>query len=205
MRPKDADSLRSYEGIVAAATALLETCDRPTQLTLRDVARKADVSLGTIAYYFENKDTLLEACLDGYYERLDTLASELVVELRGVDLATFVDRATRRFFAFARSERGNVRLRLAINAAAGELPQSRHHDFLEAWPRRAADLLHAMLGCDPVSVRFTVQSLAYLVARFSVATDAELRAMLGFVPSASELEEHVAGLASRMLRFDAAT
>ncbi|MEZ4253880.1 MAG: hypothetical protein R3B99_37215, partial [Polyangiales bacterium] len=142
------------------------------------------------------------ACLDGYYERLDALASELVVELRGVDLATFVDRATRRFFVFARSERGNVRLRLAINAATGELPLSRHHDFLEAWPRRAADLLHARLGGDPVSVRFTVQSLAYLVARFSVATDAELRAMLGFVPSASVLEDHVAGLASRMLRFD---
>lgn len=202
MRPKDADSARSYDGIVAAASELLATFDRPTQLTLRDVARNAGVSLGTIAYYFDSKDTLLEACLDGYYARLDGLASELVVELRGADLATFVDRATRRFFAFARQERGNVRLRLAINAAAGELPQSRHHDFLEGWPRRAADLLHVVLGSDPATVRFTVQSLAYLVARFAVATDAELHAIFGVVPSAQALEDHVAGLARRMLRFE---
>ena len=76
-RPVDADSAKTYDAIVEATLRVLERVG-PEQVSMRKVASEADCSLGTLQYYFVSKSELLEACLDGYYERLSQVAPQLL-------------------------------------------------------------------------------------------------------------------------------
>ena len=82
-RPVDADSAHTYDSIVRAALDVLNDVGLPEKLSMRKVASAAEVSPGTIQYYFGSKTDLLEACLDGYYQRLTLLAGQLGGSMQG--------------------------------------------------------------------------------------------------------------------------
>ena len=77
-RPAHASSEDTYDAILDVALAIVRESG-PDACSLREVARRADVSTGTIQYYFENRAGLLEACLDHLYV---WVAREVLAELR---------------------------------------------------------------------------------------------------------------------------
>ena len=140
-RPVDADSARTYDTIVSAAReAMFAGEDAQIDVSMRKVAELAEVSSGTLSYYFPNKVDLLEACLDAYYERLSALTAELMAEVATARdaPATFIRAAARRLYRFARSERRELSLRVATNAQRGELHPRRQVHVLGPFVGQAA-------------------------------------------------------------------
>jgi AcrR family transcriptional regulator len=76
MRTRRSDARRNYRKILAAATATVSADG--TEASLREIARRAGVGLGTLYRHFPTRDALLEAvlgdALDGLVARADDLA-----------------------------------------------------------------------------------------------------------------------------------
>ncbi|MEU1391856.1 MULTISPECIES: helix-turn-helix domain-containing protein [unclassified Nonomuraea] len=68
-RNQRADAQRNRERILAVAAAVIE--EQGTEASLRDVARRAEVGLGTLYRHFPTREALLEALLR---QRFDLLA-----------------------------------------------------------------------------------------------------------------------------------
>lgn len=58
----------SKDAIVAAAISLFNT-NGYSGTTIRDIAKKANVNVANISYYFQNKNGLLEYCFTVYFEK----------------------------------------------------------------------------------------------------------------------------------------
>jgi AcrR family transcriptional regulator len=67
-RPKRADARRNYAKVVAAARDAF--AERGTSTSLEEIARRAEVGIGTLYRNFPNRQALLEAV---YVEELDSL------------------------------------------------------------------------------------------------------------------------------------
>ncbi len=178
-RPKDADSAATYEAIIAAALELLATVDKPSQLSMRRVAQEADVSLGTVQYHFPNKDALVEACLDGYHDRMNALAQGLIVAAADPDTRRddFIAHAVRELYRFVRRERAAVALRLATNVAKGELAPERQEPVMGALVTEAARALEPFVAVSELDVRLSIQAMATVVVRFAGLSDGEISAL----------------------------
>ncbi|MEU7688961.1 TetR/AcrR family transcriptional regulator [Microbispora hainanensis] len=78
-RQQRADAQRNYERILEVARTVVE--EQGTQASLRDIARRAEVGMGTLYRHFPTREALLEALLR---QRFDTLAAR-AEELEGAD------------------------------------------------------------------------------------------------------------------------
>lgn len=74
MSPR-ADARRNYERLLEAAEAVV--AEQGTQASLREVARRAEVGLGTLYRHFPTRDDLLEALLRHRFDGLAAAAREL--------------------------------------------------------------------------------------------------------------------------------
>jgi AcrR family transcriptional regulator len=74
-RPKRADALRNYEKLIAAAREAF-TQDG-TSASLEEIARRAQVGIGTLYRHFPNRQTLLEAVYVDEVEALCQSAADL--------------------------------------------------------------------------------------------------------------------------------
>ncbi|KOX18475.1 MULTISPECIES: TetR/AcrR family transcriptional regulator [unclassified Streptomyces] len=72
------DALRNRERILAAAAEVVGA--EGTQASLRDVARRAGIGLGTLYRHFPTRDDLLETLLRTGFERLAARADELLAD-----------------------------------------------------------------------------------------------------------------------------
>ena len=77
-RPKRADARRNYAKVVAAARDVF--AERGTSTSLEEIARRAEVGIGTLYRNFPNRQALLEAV---YVEELDSLCRS-AAELDGL-------------------------------------------------------------------------------------------------------------------------
>lgn len=175
-RPKDADSARTYERIVRAALDLLRGIDEPDQLSMRKVAAAADVSVGTVQYYFGSKSDLLEACLDGHYERLEAVARELAPAISELEPGEVVPHVARAVYRWLQSERSLIRLRFATNARRGELHPRRQPELRSSMDA-AARVLAPYIDADPPTARLAMLSLSAVAHRLVLLTDAELETL----------------------------
>lgn len=73
-RPKRADARRNYDKVLAAARAAF--AERGTSASLEDIARRAEVGIGTLYRNFPNRQSLLEAVYVDEVESLCRSASE---------------------------------------------------------------------------------------------------------------------------------
>jgi len=73
-RPKRADARRNYEKVLAAAREAF--AERGTTTSLEEIARRADVGIGTLYRNFPNRQALLEAVYVDEVEGLCRSASE---------------------------------------------------------------------------------------------------------------------------------
>jgi AcrR family transcriptional regulator len=74
-RPKRADARRNYEKVLAAAREAF--AERGASTSLEEIARRADVGIGTLYRNFPNRQALLEAVYVGEVEDLCRSAAEL--------------------------------------------------------------------------------------------------------------------------------
>jgi AcrR family transcriptional regulator len=200
MRPRDADSEQTHGRIMEAARLLLEERG-PDAVSLRGVARRAKMSVGTVSYYFSSREELVETCLDEHYQRLIAIASRHLDELAaGKGLADVIRDAARELYFFAFSDRALIRLQLITHAERGGLRPER----LQGFHAKLLRTISARAGALITSPRpwLTIQALVYAVARFATASSEERRL---FTSAATDHEaneviaDHIADLAVRML------
>ena len=201
-RPIEADSAKTYDAIVDAALSVLDAVGKPSALSLRKVAAQAELSLGTVQYYFRSKAELLEACLDGYYGRMSALVGDLIVAGAELEGAQYIEHNTRELFRWARRERGLIKLRMLTNAERGELHPKRQADFMGTLLEQAAQQLlpHVQVGLP--DTRLAIQSVSSIVARFALFTDSEIRLLTGAAGAEARdaVEDYVVRAARRLLR-----
>lgn len=205
MRPKNADKKETWDRIVAYAKLALEADETgQADLSLRQIAVSAGLSLGTIHYYFDTKEALLEACLDQYYESLGVLAAELAVEVgqaRKETAKATLERCLRRIYRFALSERARLRLRARTNAVRGHLHPDRHVHVRGPLLDTFSAILAPLVGTDEQTIRLTFQSLTFVVMQYVLLADQELEQVTGLTGEAARqaIEDHIVVLAMRSL------
>jgi AcrR family transcriptional regulator len=74
-RPKRADALRNYDGLITAAREAF--AESGTSTSLEEIARRAGVGIGTLYRHFPSRQDLLEAVYVGEVEALCQSATEL--------------------------------------------------------------------------------------------------------------------------------
>lgn len=89
--PQQIRSRAGYERVLTAAAELLQECG-PGGFTLRDVSKKAKVSIGSIYYRFETKDDLVHAVQGRYLAKLINLQREVIASAlaQSADVQTLV-------------------------------------------------------------------------------------------------------------------
>ncbi len=78
-RPRRADALRNYEKVIAAAREAF--AEGGASVSLEEIARRAEVGIGTLYRHFPNRQALLEAV---YVDEVDALCRS-AVELEGLE------------------------------------------------------------------------------------------------------------------------
>ncbi|WP_170319351.1 TetR/AcrR family transcriptional regulator [Polyangium spumosum] len=202
VRPKDACSEETWNRIVSAARhELVETDDGEVDVSVRQVATRAGVSLGTIHYYFPTKENLLEACLDVYYTRLGALAFELAPLLMQTDTRAVIEQVTRRFYCFAVAERRSLKLRAKLNAQLGYLEPQRARQVRGPMLDAFASQIGSMGGLDVAEARLTIQTMTGLIMHLALLADADLEQIAGAggEPGRQIVEDHVARVALRLV------
>src|SRR6476661_3729301 len=76
-RPMRADARRNYERLLQAARAVL--AERGSEASMEEIARRADVGVGTLYRHFRRRIDLVEAVYREDVESLVTLADTVVV------------------------------------------------------------------------------------------------------------------------------
>ncbi|MCB9554516.1 MAG: TetR/AcrR family transcriptional regulator [Deltaproteobacteria bacterium] len=173
-RPVAANSQVTHDRILAAAHALFTGGDA-ARVSLRDIARLAGVSVGTLQHYFGSRAELYQACIDCFYMRLQRLSVELFEQAeRAADITDTVEFATREGFRFACRERGALRMWMSDVARKGQVDEQTYRH--EALPliERAARVLAQELTIDVEEICLTLQSIVYLIARFAITDPRQL-------------------------------
>ncbi len=203
-RPKDADSAETMAKVLDAALAIVRDQGEPKPPPLRQVAKRAGVSIGTIRYYFDTKDELLEACLDGYYERLAALGTRLVGAAReATEPREFIEESTRELYRFIYSERNLAKLRVATNSARGELHPRRQRDFMGAFIQEASKALARFVEVDDLDTRLSIQAVSTTTVRFALLSDSERAWLTGIEDTDAAkqaVEDFVVRAARRLVR-----
>ncbi len=204
-RPTDADSAETHERILAAARDEVRSTIPRNGISMRKVAERAGVSLGTLQYYFETKAGLLEACLDAYHRRLQVLGGELIAHAARQppdQIREFIEHAMRQSFRFVRAEKALIELRLLTNALQGELHPRRQHLFMKQVMSTGAKALAPKVGLDEIELRLTVQSLISMLLRMALLSPGERESLTGQKGADAEaiVEAHVVDAALRLLR-----
>src|SRR5690606_2144803 len=122
-------------------------------ISMRAVAERAGVSLGTLQYYFVSKDALLEACLEGYYERLGVLVAEVFAYTSAhadKPIRELVRHAMLEHYRFVCRERALVELRLITNALRGELHPQRQAQYMVQVFGNAAKVISPRVGLSEI-------------------------------------------------------
>ncbi len=114
----------------------------PAIISMRQVAQRAGVSVGTVSYHFSDKEDLLEECLDPFYEELDALWQSTVKRLASDDprheVATdFLEH----LFDMLRCHRNLLRVRLTLAMGRGYVPHRRLEQHLFRYVKEAQPLL----------------------------------------------------------------
>src|ERR1700760_5172578 len=74
-RPKRADARRNYDKVIAAAREAF--AEGGTSTSLEEIARRAEVGIGTLYRNFPNRQALLEAVYVGELDDLCSAAAEM--------------------------------------------------------------------------------------------------------------------------------
>jgi AcrR family transcriptional regulator len=172
-----ADALRNRERLTVAAADLF--AERGIDVPLEEIARRADVSIGTLYNHFPNRGALLDAVLPDWMAELDRLAEAALADpdpWHG--FADFLDglfqvQAHHRSMneAIARTPVGSVDVAAECGRGGGVIESV-------VWHAKNAGVLRDDFGADDIAV--LVGAMSKVIA-MSNGDDAVWRRHLGFV------------------------
>ncbi len=202
-RPTDADSAKTLETIQGAAMDILQT-DGPEGLSFRKVAKAAGVGLGTVRYYFATQEELLEACLDGFQDRLVDLERQWVAVLADADdIDEALRQAMRATCLLVWANQPLLRLRMMDSVQKGGLNPRRRRNQRDPFFRNVAGVLAEHAGRSADDLRLVIDTVMRLVSWYGAIDDDEACnvADLADVGAARErLMEHCVQTALQLLR-----
>lgn len=172
--------------------------------SIRTIARAAGVSVAMIHHYFGSKERLYQECAAAMYAELSTIQHDFVQTAATAGSAEeLVASTVRSLFRFARERRDVIRflIRQAIDVGP------RHNasvEMLGAFLDACSHVLGARAGRPAVELRLPLQSAMFLLARYAVQDERELRITLGAdakerVENSTAVEDHLANAALELL------
>ena len=191
-RPKDSDSAKIQERILSAAIDSLESVG-PSAITMRQIAKAAGLSLGTVHYYFPNKDALLEAVFDQLLANAYALRDELVRALLGTagTPAALLESAVRVAYRTTLRMRAASRLMQIMALDQGFIPHRRRAE--EELVLGALSELAARTDiAAPVQARLLIKTLLFCTGRYATLNMDELRRVTGLPSSVTDDAVHAA-------------
>jgi AcrR family transcriptional regulator len=205
VRPKNADSEETWNRIIdAAKQELVSDSSGGIDISVRQVALTAGVSLGTIHYYFATKESLLEACLDAYYVALREIAGEIAALLAAATRETAretLDGCVRRVYRFALSERPRLKLRAVTNTQRGHLHPYRDEHVRGPYLDWFTGILQPLVDVDAAEIRMAFQTMSFVVMHYVLLCDAELEQIVGAGGEVGRqrVEDHVVRVGLRLI------
>ncbi len=173
-RPENADSAATFEKIRAAALKIVQESGVEA-LSIRRVAKDAGVSIGTLRYYFDTREALVEGCLDCYHERLLTLEQSMTeLLLASQDPRAAVASIVRAIFPFLSLQPELHRLRLLSTLQQGQVTEERRAHMHPLFLKNAATALTASSGKSPAELRLVVDSIMRMISWYAACSDDEL-------------------------------
>lgn len=174
-------------------------------VSVRDIARGAGVSLGMVHHYFGSKDELYQACVSSMYEELHGMRAELMTRLKSSSsVEDLIHDAVRVSFRFAREHQTSIRLLMRTVVEHGELGPVQQQALQLPFLEEISGALANASGKSRTELRLAAQSTTFLVSRYALSSDHELRVLTG-MPKGSlkavleEVETHLARSALSLL------
>jgi len=196
-RPRQPRSIALFRAVLTSAREVLET-EGPEQLTLRRVAKRAGVGLGSIYHYFPSKDAIVTELLEEEVEHIcsdiESMASEVhleslepfeaIRELVSLGLAQRARLAAIHAELFgAFEERFDITLRRSPKGP-------RYHDVTVGWVRELLERNKHRVGVDDLDAAAVrvVQMAEALIRAFAGSRDKDVcddiaRAICGYIGS----------------------
>jgi AcrR family transcriptional regulator len=145
------------------------------QTSIRKIAKDAGVSLGMVHHYFGSKEALYTECIDAMYQELTHLQATLISTASNhtTSQTDLMAEIVGTCFRFARSHQTAVRLVMRQVIETGEIPEERRTAFLLPFLE-----LGSTMFSGP-NTRLALQSVVFLIVRFSLSNVAELQALVG--------------------------
>ncbi|MEZ4371104.1 MAG: TetR/AcrR family transcriptional regulator [Polyangiaceae bacterium] len=174
-------------------------------VSVRDIARSAGVSLGMVHHYFGSKDELYQACVDSMYQELHGMRAELMAQLKTASsVEQLISDAVRVSFHFAREHQTSIRLLMRTVVEHGELGPVQQQALQLPFLEEISGALASATGKSLTELRLATQSTTFLVSRYALSSDHELRVLTGlpkgsFKPVLAAVESHLARAALSLL------
>ena len=182
--------LRDAAGELFAANGLGAT-------SVREIAAKAGVNGALVSHYFGGKQGLYDACIESMYAQLASLQQSLLPQMTGAQRPEeALTLAIKETFHLGRRNRNALRLVMRHILDEGQLPEERYLSVQSPF----LDLVPAFL--EPYSsqtveqLRWSIQSVVFLVVRYALSSDRELKRLANNGENALErAEEHLVSMA----------
>lgn len=194
------------EKILAAARVVIEE-KGVDSFSLRAVAAKAGVSLGTVTYYYPNRSALVEACLESLHT-LHREAIELVSRglSEGRSFAEMASALVDSLFPRLLDEREWIRVRMLGILKDDGLPERQRNRVLAPAVELGAAQLEATTKLNTAEARMMVNALIFVVSRFAILSPVELLLLTqeeDLDAAETKTRAFLVSLAERLLRDEA--
>jgi AcrR family transcriptional regulator len=165
--------------ILDAAKRILAT-EGALAVTFRRVSREANLSTGTIGYYFSDRAQMLEACLDDHHAQADDELRRLQEKVAaGASLRDVIEEGVLTAYRTLREDREALRLRRITALERGELDPSRRAGSLRPMLQVFAQLGKQEVQGSDQRARLVAQSIIFTVTRYALLNDAEACELTG--------------------------
>jgi AcrR family transcriptional regulator len=178
-RPSGGDAEQTRRRLLDAACELF--AEQGEGASLRDVARAAGVSVGTVQHHFKTRAGLAAAVVDATLDELAPLQAALMEAAvrQPRDPAAVLERVVRAGFGFIREHLTASRLMMRETLSTGVGSERSRHEFLGPLLDNGSVVVAGMLDIPVARARFALLSLNHLTIRFALATDDELVRWMG--------------------------
>lgn len=186
--------------ILGAAVDLIARMG-PAKVSLRQIARQAEVSLGLIDYHFQGRQGLLESSLELVERPLAEIEPHYLERLRcEEDVGAVLAEAFLESFGIVRNQRPLMRVILMLVGQHGALPTMWRSSVLDGFLHRWSLALHERTGVEVSVARFRLHNVLALTTRYVAASEAEFRTIFGNDATLDMARDQVAQQIAEMAR-----
>ena len=170
-------------------------------VSIRTIATDAGVNSALISHYFGSKVGLYEACLSEVYEALAQWESALLDQTpTTTNLEQWVTHVVRMGLSFVRAHASSLRMVTREVLGHGDFGESRRENVLVPFLEKGSHLIASLNGATIDEIRFGLQSMVFLLVRYGLSSEEDVRAIFGSSDGAeAALESHLVNIAQLML------